>query len=83
MNIVVGEVAAVRVHGGLTENDMIRFIRFRKSGNGTAGGSVVRGIYYSFTTFEGENVKGYARIREFLPQRKVPPRPVNTVYNGI
>lgn len=35
------------------------------------------------TTFEGENLKGYKGICEFLPIHKMPGKPGNMGYTGI
>lgn len=40
-------------------------------------------VYYFFTTFEGGNLRIFKNLREYLPIRKAPPKPVNTGYNGF
>ena len=40
-------------------------------------------IYYSFTTFESENIRNYENICENLPKQEMPPTLIKPSYNGI
>ena len=40
-------------------------------------------IYYSFTTFESENIRNYENICENLPKQEMPPTLIKPSYSGI